>query len=298
MKAKLREDRAWLLTAAKAVADRLKLRSEGTPLRIRIPSRVSATNTDGWYAILGNLGKSQPRLEIWFDRITGYPERKFYAGFHGPARRKIIAITKRISRKLWPIRIVGSNDTTEGKYLVFTKRLRRAEFNATILEKYPEGHTFYGIYDPTRATSEKVNIHFCSRAVAFFEDVARALPHAAAEDERREVYPKYENRKRVTSHLQRERSRLLATECKIRDNYQCQVCGHSFEDVYGKLGIEFAEAHHRVPLSQLREHIRTSTKNLATVCANCHRMLHRMAGKRDDIRKLRAMVRKCRGKRT
>jgi hypothetical protein len=31
--------------------------------------------------------------------------------------------------------------------------------------------------------------------------------------------------------------------------------------------------------------------DLATVCANCHRMLHRIAGKRADIRKLKTLTR-------
>jgi len=294
----VKQDRAWLLANAKAVAERLKSHREETRLRIRIPSRATTTgNTDGWRASIGDLGKNQPHLEVWLDRITGYPERKLYACFYAPARQQIISITKRVSKKLWPIRIISVDDTTEDRYLVFTERLKRSEFNAPIFEKYDRGHTFYGIYDPTRATPERVNSHFCSRAVSFFEDVAHAMPHAAAEDEQREVYPKYENRKRVTSHLQRERSRFLANECKIRDNYKCQVCGLRFEDAYGRLGIEFAEAHHLVPLSRLREQVRTSIEDLTTVCANCHRMLHHMAGERGDAKKLRAIVRARRGKR-
>jgi len=288
-----------LLAAARVVADRLKLHSEGTRLRIRLPSRAMTTNTDGWSAVIGDLGKTRPRLEVWLDRFSGYPDRKLYAGFHSKARQQITTITKRVSRKLWPGRVVNyEDDTTEEKHLVLAKRLGRSEFNIPILERYSAGSTFYGIYDPTRESSKRVNPHFYSRAVAFFEDVARVLPHAAAEDERREVYPRHENRKRVGSHLQRERSRLLATERKIRDNYECQVCGLRFEDAYGKLGIEFAESHHRVPLSQLRERVRTSIEDLTTVCANCHRMLHRMAGKRDDIKKLKAIVRKNQQKRT
>lgn len=292
MKAKLRQDKAWLLANAKTVAANLKMHSAGTRLRIRIPTTASATYTDGWFAILGNLGKGRPRLEIWFDRIAGYPERKFYAGFYAPAKQKIITITRRVSRKLWPIRIVGLNDTTKDKYWVFNERLRRSEFNAPILEKYSGGTTFYGIYDPSRVTSERVNHHFCNRAVAFFDDVARALPRASAQDEQREVYPQFENRKRVTSHVQRERSGLLAAERKSRDKYKCQVCGFRFEKVYGELGIEFAEAHHRVPLNKLRENVKTRIEDLVTVCANCHRMLHHMEGKRDDVMKLRAIVRK------
>ena len=283
-------NKAWLLATAKVVAERLKSCCEGTRLRIRIPSRAGTTNTDGWSAIIGDLGANQPRLEVWLDRFSGYPERKLYACFRSEARRQMASITKRVSRKLWPARIVDSEGTDEGKHLVLAERLGRSEFNAPILEKYRDGRTFYGIYDPTRETAEKVSPHFCTRAVAFFEDVVRSLPHTATEDEQREVYPRCENRKRVASHLHRERSRLLATECKIRDNYKCQVCGLHFERLYGKLGIEFAEAHHRIPLRQLRDNVKTQLQHLTTVCANCHRMLHRMEGNRDDMKKLKAIV--------
>lgn len=298
MKGKIRQDGAWLLATAKAVATRLKSLCEGTRLRIRIPRRVDTTNTYGWCTVIGDLGRKQPKLEVWFDRFSGYPERKLYACFRSKARTPLVVITKRVSRKLWPIRVIKPKDTDGEKFLVLTKRLGRSEFNAPILEKYPRGSTFFGIYDPTRESSERVSPHFCSRATAFFEDVARALPLATDQDEQREVYPRSENRKRVASHLQRERSRLLSTERKIKDDYECQVCNIRFEDIYGKvLGHGYAEAHHLIPLSKLRDNVRTSLEDLRTVCANCHRMLHHMDGKRDDITKLRAIFRKHRGKR-
>lgn len=207
----------------------------------------------------------------------------------------MVAITNRVSERLWPARVVTPKDTDEEKYLVLTERLGRSEFNTPILEKYGEGRTFFGIYDQARDTADRINQNFVDRAAAFFEDVVRALPLATVQDEQREVYPQCENRKRVVSHILRERSHLLATERKILDNYECQVCGISFEDVYGKkLGHAFAEAHHIVPLSQLRGNVRTRIEDLRTVCANCHRMLHRMDGKSGDVVKLRTIVRKNR----
>jgi 5-methylcytosine-specific restriction endonuclease McrA len=286
-----KQNRAWLLATAKTVAKALKLRSAGTRLRIRIPRAAISTNTDGWSAIIGDLGRGQPRLEVWFDRFAGYPERKLFACFRSEVRHAITAVTKRVDRELWPARVVTSDDFDENNFVVLKQRVGRSEFNAPFLEKYREGRTFYGIYDPTRASAQKVSPYFCLRAVSFFEDVARSLPRAKPEDDQRDIYPQCENRKTVVSHLHRERSKLLATECKIRDNYVCQVCAHRFEDAYGSIGCEFAEAHHIVPLSQLRESVKTRLEDLATVCANCHRMLHRMAGKRADIRKLKALAR-------
>jgi 5-methylcytosine-specific restriction endonuclease McrA len=290
MKSKPKQDRAWLLATAKNVAENLKQRSEGTSLRIRMPYRVKHTNTDGWSVTIGDLGKNQPRMEVWLDRFSGYPERKLYACFYTELKQQITFIVRQVNKKLWRVRVITNADTEDGKYMVLVDRLSRSEFNMPIMEQYEDGENFYGFYDPTRETAERVSPHFCARAAAFFEDVARSLPHATAKDEQREIYPQNENRKQVASHLHRERSSLLATECKIRDNYACQVCGFRFEDAYGKLGNEFAEAHHLVPLARLKENVRTKIEDLATVCANCHRMLHRMAGKRDDIIKLRAKL--------
>ena len=230
------------------------------------------------------------------DRFSGYRARKFFACFRSEVRRPLVVITKRVNRRLWPTRTVTDEETNKEKYLVLNKRLGRSEFNTPFLEKYGGGRTFYGIYDLTRQSAAKVNPHFCSRAEAFFEDVARSLPHATVENEEREIYPQCENRMKVVSHVHRERSKLLATECKIRDNYECQVCGLRYEDAYGKLGQAFAEAHHLVPLSKLRESIKTRLEDLATVCANCHRMLHKMTGLRNDIHQLKKLRQKRRSR--
>ena len=291
MISKATKNRAWLLATAKTIAKQLQARSRGTRLRIRVPSSTKSTDTDGWRAIIGHLGKNQPQLEVWFDRFSRYPDRKLYAGFRADVRAQITAITKRVARHLWPTRVITSADTQQEKFLALAKRLARSEFSAPVLENYHEGLTWYGIYDPTKETTARATPHFCARAVGFFEDVARALPNAKAEDEQREGYPQIENRKLVASHHHRERSKLLATECKIHHDYKCQVCGLRFEDAYGRLGGEFAEAHHLIPLSRLRENVRTRIEDLTTVCANCHRMLHRMEGHRDDIKKLKTIIR-------
>lgn len=94
------------------------------------------------------------------------------------------------------------------------------------------------------------------------------------------------------SHDFGERSGLLAAERKARDEFRCTVCGFDFHEVYGKLGEAFAESHHKVPLSRLDGETQTELSDLVTVCANCHRMLHRMDGEAGDVAKLRRIVRR------
>jgi predicted HNH restriction endonuclease len=294
-----RQYQNWLQDTAEVIIERLKLRGEGTSLRLRVSTGGHTTNTDGWTVKIGDLGKGQPELQIWYDRFSGYEERKLYACFFSKNRRMIKNLIKHTSKDMYPVRNVSNRDIVETEikkkdsFMVLQERIGRHEFNAPILEEYESGDTFFGIFDPTRDTAEEINQYFCSRAVAFFEDVARSLPTAKVSDDQHEVYPRNENRQQVRSHLQRERNRLLANDRKVMDDYTCQVCGMRFEKVYGKeLGRDFAEAHHLVPLHKLKGVVKTSLDDLRTVCANCHRMLHRMDGKREDITKLRAIVKR------
>jgi predicted HNH restriction endonuclease len=55
----------------------------------------------------------------------------------------------------------------------------------------------------------------------------------------------------------------------------CQVCTINFFEVYGDQGADFIEAHHRVPIAQVKGKTKLRVDDLAMVCANCHRMLHR-----------------------
>jgi 5-methylcytosine-specific restriction protein A len=71
--------------------------------------------------------------------------------------------------------------------------------------------------------------------------------------------------------------------------YSCQVCGFDFESVYGKWGLEFAEVHHLIPLAELKgkEQKTDPKKDLAILCANCHRMVHRKKGLTLTLEELR-----------
>lgn len=283
-------NKEWLLKVAKAVAAELKIRCRGTVIKIRTPSRAAATNTSGWSATIGNLGKNKSKMEIWLDRFTGHKERKLYTAYRG-TRVQIKALANKVKTKIIPVREITTNDTKEKNHVFLQKKLPKTEFGSPILEKHGSGQTYLGKYEFTSPSSPSIETRFVFSAVAFFESVAKALQkNDDSKDDDWQVYPKIENRKQIISHLQRERSSYLATECKIRDNYTCKVCGLIFEEYYGKLGKGFAEAHHLIPLHQLRGKVKTGLDDLITVCANCHRMLHRMDGKLNDFLKLKKII--------
>jgi 5-methylcytosine-specific restriction protein A len=81
-------------------------------------------------------------------------------------------------------------------------------------------------------------------------------------------------------HVVRERNRA-AVAAKIdqvwdRDGrVACEACDFDFLAFYGEVGRRFAECHHIIPLAEAAFIRKTRLADLAIVCANCHRMLHR-----------------------
>ncbi|MEV6120781.1 HNH endonuclease [Streptomyces sp. NPDC052077] len=94
-------------------------------------------------------------------------------------------------------------------------------------------------------------------------------------------YSAPEGRLLVRQHLNRERNRTLRKK-KITavlskgGRLACEACGFDFEEVYGERGDGYIECHHVVPLHEAGEG-RTKLSDLALICANCHRMIHRRA---------------------
>jgi 5-methylcytosine-specific restriction protein A len=81
-------------------------------------------------------------------------------------------------------------------------------------------------------------------------------------------------------HTFRERDRRVVKKKKDKvwmdkGKLACEACGFDFAKTYGEIGFKFAECHHTKPLHLLRPNDITRLSDLAIVCANCHRMLHR-----------------------
>ncbi len=85
-------------------------------------------------------------------------------------------------------------------------------------------------------------------------------------------------------------SRIRAAAIRIH-GLTCQACGFSFKDVYGAWGEDYIEVHHTKPLSSDNEETFTDPKNdMAVLCSNCHRMIHRRADHLLTIAELQAII--------
>ena len=88
-----------------------------------------------------------------------------------------------------------------------------------------------------------------------------------------------EGRVLLRTHLRRERStalkkRKLAEAARHGQVIACEVCDFDFFATYGERGTDYIECHHRTPLHTTGPTL-TRLKDLALICSNCHRMIHR-----------------------
>ncbi|MDR2085414.1 MAG: HNH endonuclease [Bacteroidales bacterium] len=81
-------------------------------------------------------------------------------------------------------------------------------------------------------------------------------------------------------HKVRERDNRIINEkkkivSKEKGCLKCEICGFDFEETYGNLGKGFIECHHLKPLSDYDSERVTEITDLALLCSNCHKMIHR-----------------------
>ena len=85
---------------------------------------------------------------------------------------------------------------------------------------------------------------------------------------------------KILHHLARERDWRIVSAKKQqallkKGSLECEICKFDFKDQYGMRGYNFAEIHHIKPISDYDDSTKTSLKDLAVLCSNCHRMIHR-----------------------
>jgi 5-methylcytosine-specific restriction protein A len=88
-----------------------------------------------------------------------------------------------------------------------------------------------------------------------------------------------EGRLLLAAHVRRERNpslrrAKLASVTMAGNPIACQVCTFDFAETYGTVGECYIEVHHVLPLYASGPRT-TRLDDLALLCANCHRMIHR-----------------------
>jgi hypothetical protein len=89
-----------------------------------------------------------------------------------------------------------------------------------------------------------------------------------------EAYVEGERQRRETLFF--TRNPKLVRAAKSHHGVMCQACGFDFAAIYGSWSDGYIECHHLEPLAE-RDGVagNTSVSEVAVLCSNCHRMVHR-----------------------
>jgi hypothetical protein len=123
----------------------------------------------------------------------------------------------------------------------------------------------------------KAKNYFLSKGYTVIDRRAEALEAIVNEDDESTFA---EGTKKFKQHQYLERDNKISKKAKAKrlaetGKLECDVCRFDFVAVYGNHGTGFIEAHHTKPVSTLDGKTKTKIADLALVCSNCHRMLHR-----------------------
>ncbi|MFC3851226.1 HNH endonuclease [Salinispirillum marinum] len=101
--------------------------------------------------------------------------------------------------------------------------------------------------------------------------LARLEDYSASNEVRQQEAGYLEGGRKYVSHLLIERNRDAALAVKKTQPWVCDICSKVFSDRYG---VEYIEAHHKVPVSTYSESYKVQVSDFALLCPNCHTAVH------------------------
>ena len=129
-----------------------------------------------------------------------------------------------------------------------------------------------------RYSSQREELHRLAESIrSSIRSTEKLSAEVSVNDEESE-FP--EGALKYRQHVSRERNRTLVRTAKQRYKHEhgrvnCEICGFDFYAVYGDIGEDFIECHHTVPVSELNSNSTTRIEDIALLCPNCHRIVHR-----------------------
>jgi 5-methylcytosine-specific restriction protein A len=127
-----------------------------------------------------------------------------------------------------------------------------------------------------RFADQPAELHAVAQAIAREAVTVTPAEIAAAADDGSDDVAFPEGRVLLSVHRRHERRGARRKKRQVLSatgRLACEACGFDFASAYGELGEGFAECHHTRPLAEGPR--KTRLADLAVVCSNCHRMIHR-----------------------
>ena len=177
----------------------------------------------------------------------------------------------------------------------FSSSKPKIEINGRL--NYKSGHVYHIEYDAADLPSEEElvgNLHNMLDAyeTLFFRGGRDSDNFLIGEEQNENITIEETYKKKVHYLIERPSSAQIK-KIKKELGFVCQSCNFNFQQIYGDIGKEYIEAHHLVPMSELKkgETRKLTKKDFAVLCSNCHRMIHKLKDS-SDLEQLKNLIKK------
>lgn len=198
------------------------------------------------------------RIEKEFHTIFNPPDSEFYVG-----RGKVRPIKVLFNNKIFDAEYRYEEQSDENRQLQSIRF--RKELKSEFKEVFPSPEGEFCI-----ELGKDLN-HFV------FSHSSISVLDSTDEDEEKEYT---EGKEYYRIHRMRERKPEVIKKAKElffkkHSRLFCEACGFDFTLTYGERGRYFIEGHHKKLVSELMKEEKTRVEDIALLCSNCHRMIHR-----------------------
>jgi 5-methylcytosine-specific restriction protein A len=274
----------------------------------QIPNDISnKLNNIQRYKVEGSAGKGNwvdvPWVAIFDKLITESAQSGYYpvflfkedmSGFYLSLGIGITSVKieyKKVKKITEVLRIQSFNmlaripELPKGFYSSFDKpiKLTRLSKGGSLGVNYENGCVFSKFYSLKNLPNDIELFNDIKNICDVYENITYSTISESAEEVSEQFasfqnYTDIENLKAIKQHFRIERNRKLIQNVKKIKGYNCECCGMNFENIYGEIGKEFIEAHHKQPLHTLKGKIieLNAREDFFVLCSNCHKMIHKL----------------------
>jgi len=213
--------------------------------------------------LLKNVGTSQytdgVRIEKEYHDIFNPPDSSLYTS-RGTTRSIKVLFNNKIFDAEY--RFEGQED----KAVILQSIRFRKELKEEFQKVFPEPMGQFTIQ-----TGRDLNHFIFSHSSVVFDDEEEFEEDDIEYDETKQAFRLHRIRERKPEVVRKAKDNFL----KKHGRLFCQACGFDFKKVYGVRGTDFIEGHHTKLVSEMKDGEKTKVEDIALICSNCHRMIHR-----------------------
>jgi len=238
--------------------------------------KIGPTNSYGYYTKLLKPKQIDGAIYLWIDNYANHSRPKLSISYYNKSIEPILKIAKRLQNldSTLKINLKWFSDAKPNEFIL-QKPLSLKYFNKFIIENFEdENYLTVVLADNLNSSLNKKGL---VKNIIKFINILTGTILITSTKKATNVKVR-ENDKILATHIRRERNLKYRADRKIKDNYTCQVCGFNRTRKLGPIGSAALEVHHLTPLSQSEKRVYSGINDLITVCANCHKMIHKMGG--------------------